>query len=101
MLNRMEAKGFLARRTFHGVILYNPLITRPQGLAKMVREFSDRVLEGEYGSVVALFPRGSALTPAEVEELARLVEGWIFGPDELSGEPLPASLKVTVQFELQ
>jgi predicted transcriptional regulator len=74
MLERMVSKGYLARETFHGVNLYLPLINRPQGLAGMVREFADRVLEMDHGSVVALFARGSTLTPTEVEELARLLD---------------------------
>jgi predicted transcriptional regulator len=74
MLERMVSKGYLSRETFHGVNLYHPLISRPQGLAGMVREFSERVLEMDHGSVVALFARGSSLTPDEVEELARLLD---------------------------
>lgn len=74
MLERMVGKGYTARDEFHGVILYRPLISRPEGLARLVQEFSQRVLEGDASSVVALFARGSSLSPEEVDELARLLD---------------------------
>ncbi len=74
ILDRMVVKGLLAKENFHGVFLYQPLITRPMGLAQLVRNFADRVLEMDYGSVVSLFARSKALTPAEIEELSRLLE---------------------------
>jgi BlaI family penicillinase repressor len=69
------AKGYLTRELFHGVNLYRPLISRPQGLARLVRDFADRVLEADRGGLVALFARDSSLSPAEVKELERLLEG--------------------------
>jgi predicted transcriptional regulator len=74
ILDRMVVKGLLAKENFHGVFLYESLITRPMGLAQLVRNFADRVLEMDYGSVVSLFARSKALTPAEIEELSRLLE---------------------------
>lgn len=74
MLERMVSKGYLERETFHGVILYSPLISKPRGLAHLVMDFSQRVLEGEHASVVALFARGTSLSPEEVEELANLLD---------------------------
>lgn len=74
VLERLVAKGYLTRNPFHGVNLYEPLISRPQGLARIVRDFADRVLEADRGSVVALFARDSSLSPAEVRELERLLE---------------------------
>lgn len=73
MLDRMVAKGHLAREPFHGVNLYRALLSRPQGLAPLVRHFADRVLGADHSAVVGLFASASDLTPAEVEELARLV----------------------------
>jgi len=74
MLERMVTKGYLGRESFHGVNLYEPCITRPEGLARLVQNFADRVLEMEPASVVALFARGSRLTPSEIDELSRLVD---------------------------
>lgn len=74
ILDRMVVKRLLSKEIFHGVFLYEPLISRPVGLAQLVRNFADRVLEMDYGSVVSLFARSKMLTPAEIEELSRLLE---------------------------
>lgn len=73
MMDRMVEKGLLNRESFHGVYIYQPMITRPAGLARMVQFFADRVLEMEVGSVVSLFARSKALTPEEIEELNDLL----------------------------
>ncbi len=73
-MDRMVKKGRLSRENFHGVFLYNPLISKPAGLAKLVRNFADNVLELDYGSVVSLFARSKALTAKEIEELQKILE---------------------------
>jgi BlaI family transcriptional regulator, penicillinase repressor len=74
MMDRMAAKGLLRREEFHGVFLYEPLITRPAGLAKFIEFFADRVLEMDAGSVVSLFARSKAISPEEILELERLLK---------------------------
>jgi len=74
MMDRMVEKGLLSRESFHGIFLYEPLISRPAGLARMVQFFADRVLEMDVGSVVSLFARSKALTPEEIEELNELLK---------------------------
>ena len=73
MMDRMIGKKLLIREDFHGVFLYRPLITRPQGLARLVEFFADRVLEMDAGSVVSLFAASKAITPEEIEELNQLL----------------------------
>lgn len=73
VIDRMVKKGLLERGSFHGVFLYRPQISRPQGLARMVRDFAERVLEIDSAAVLPLFSRGGALTAEEVEELSRLL----------------------------
>jgi predicted transcriptional regulator len=74
MMDRMVKKGLLKREQFHGVFLYTPLISRPKGFARLIRFFSDRVLELDYSTVVSLFARSNALTPEEIEELSELLK---------------------------
>ncbi len=74
IMDRMVKKGRLSRENFHGVFLYNPLISKPAGLAKLVRNFADNVLELDYGSVVSLFARSKALTAKEIDELQKILE---------------------------
>ena len=74
MMDRMVTKGLLNRETFHGIYLYQPLITRPVGLARLVQFFADRVLEMDVSSVVAMFAQSKAITPEEIQELEHLLE---------------------------
>jgi len=74
MMDRMIEKGFLKREKYHGIYLYKPLISRPAGLARMVRFFADRVLETDIGSVVSIFAKSNTLSAKEIEELERLLE---------------------------
>ena len=74
-LDRMVTKGLLNKRSFHGMYLYEPRVSKVAGLAGVVRDLADRVLEMDYAPVVSLFAESNALTPAEVEELSRLLEG--------------------------
>lgn len=74
MMDRMVKKELLKREQFHGIFLYRPLISRPKGFARLINFFSDRVLELDYGAVVALFSRSKALTPDEIEELSQILK---------------------------
>ena len=73
MMDRMTRKQLLAREKFHGIFLYRPLISRPKGFARFIQFFADRVLELDYGEVVALFSRSQALDSEEIQELERLL----------------------------
>ncbi|MGD8697665.1 MAG: BlaI/MecI/CopY family transcriptional regulator [Gemmatimonadales bacterium] len=74
-LDRMATKGLLAKRSFHGIYLYAARISKVAGLAGLVRDLAERVLEVDYAPVVSLFAESRHLTPEEVEELSRLLEG--------------------------
>ena len=84
VLDRMVKKGLLERGSFHGVYLYQPRISRPLGLARLVRDFAERVLELDSAAVLPLFARSEALSEEEVAELSRLLEAA--GADDEEGE---------------
>ena len=73
MMDRMVQKGLLQRDSFHGVFLYRPLISRPQGLAHLIEFFADRVLELDSATVLSLFQDSKAITPEEIKELERIL----------------------------
>ncbi len=73
-VDRMAAKGLLAKRSFHGIYLYEARISRPAGLAGVVRDLAERVLETDYAPVVSLFAEANDLSAEEVDELERLLE---------------------------
>lgn len=74
VLDRMAKKGLLGRARFHGMLLYEPRISRPLGLARLVRDFAERVLELDSAAVLPLFARSEALSEEELAELSRLLD---------------------------
>ena len=74
MMDRMERKKLLSRKDSGGVYVYRPMISRPEGLAKMVRFFADRVLETDTSTVVSMFSGTKGLTADEIEELKKLLD---------------------------
>jgi BlaI family transcriptional regulator, penicillinase repressor len=74
MVDRMVTKGLLQKDNYHGVFVYKPLISRPAGLAKMVRFFADRVLETDTDTVVSMFSNTKGLSAGEIEELKDLLK---------------------------
>ena len=74
MLDRMTKKGLVNKEDYHGIFLFSALISRPVGLAKIVRFFAHRVLETSTDSVVAMFSASKGLTKAELAELKNLLE---------------------------
>ena len=73
-LERMVRKGLVRRGSFHGLHLYEPVVSRAAGFARRVREFASQVLEASPSSVVPLFAESGALTHDEVDELLGLLE---------------------------
>jgi len=74
MMDRMVAKEMLLREEYHGIFLYQPLISRPMGLARMVQFFADRVLEMDSAVVVSLFAKSKAISQEEIDELNDLLK---------------------------
>jgi len=72
-IERMVKKGLVARRTFHGLHVYEPAISRAQGMARLVHDFASRVLGLSHVPVAALFRDSQVLTPAELAELRALL----------------------------
>ncbi len=73
VLERMVRKGAAVREAFHGVNLYAAAVSRPAGLAALVRDFAERVLEIDAAAVVPLLTRGADLSEEELAELERLL----------------------------
>lgn len=73
VLTRLIKKGAVAKTDFHGIQLYEPLITRARGLARLAREFAERVMEVDPSLVVPLFSKAEGLTEAEIAEISLLL----------------------------
>lgn len=74
IMDRMVRKRILERDEFHGVFLYQPRVSRAQGLAVLARDFAERVLEVDSQALVPLFVESGALSSEELAELEGLLE---------------------------
>jgi BlaI family transcriptional regulator, penicillinase repressor len=73
LVERMVQKGLLVRQDSHGLHIYGPAISRPQGMARLVQEFGEQVLGLASPPVATLFSESEALTKDEIDELRRLL----------------------------
>jgi len=74
VMDRMAKKDLLDKRDYHGLYLYKPLISRPKGLAKIVKFFAERVLETDTNTVVSMFTNNKDISEEEIDELRKLLE---------------------------
>jgi predicted transcriptional regulator len=72
-VERLVRKGLVSKQALHGLHVYSPLISRPAGLARMVRDFAEQVLEAGPAPVVSLIAESEALSAEEIEELRTLL----------------------------
>jgi BlaI family transcriptional regulator, penicillinase repressor len=73
VMDRMSVKGLLARKSLHGVAVYEPRVGKAAGMAKWVNFFASRVLERDVSMVLSLIKDSGTVTTAELKELERLV----------------------------
>lgn len=74
VMDRMVTKKLLKRAKLHGVYVYQPQISRPQGLARFIHFFTNKILEVDRESVLAMFTSQTKISKAEVEELKKLLK---------------------------
>lgn len=74
VMDRMVTKKLLKRIKMHGVYVYLPLISRPQGLARFIHFFTNKILEVDKESVLAMFATQTKISKSEVEELKKLLK---------------------------
>ena len=73
VLDRMVEKNYLKRESIHGIFVYSPLLTKSSGIAKLVQNFMQNVLEIDTSSVASLFANSKMLTKDELKELQDLI----------------------------
>ena len=74
MLDRMVKKGLLERGSFHGLYLYSAAVGKVTTVARLVREFTERVLELDSVPVATLFADSEVLDENELAELEQLLD---------------------------
>lgn len=73
IMDRMVARGVLERRMLHGVYIYEPLITRAQGISGWVRFFADKILGLDHTQVVNMFAESDLYSAEDIEEMHELL----------------------------
>ncbi len=84
-LERMVKKGLVHKQEFHGLYVYAAAVSKARGLAGMVRDFAESVLEADYAPVVSLFADANTLSQAEIDELNAVLEEA--GTGDAEGDP--------------
>lgn len=73
-MDRMIKRGLLQRSERNNVFVYQSLVSKPEGIAKMVQYFADRVLEVNYSSLISMFSMSEALSEEEIKKLNSILE---------------------------
>ena len=74
LLGRLVKKGYLAFDDDGGRYLYRPAVPRRECVRREGRSFLDRVFAGDAGSLLLHFVEEVELTPAEIDELRRVLD---------------------------
>lgn len=74
LINRLVQKGALAHRQQGREYLYRPLVAEDRCVHEASRSFVDRVFGGKLAPLLACFLERQDCTPAELDELRRLLE---------------------------
>lgn len=74
LLARMVQKGLVEKRDSHGLALYEAAETKVALIGKMVKSFSQKVLELDGSLPVSAFSDSKLLDEGELDELSRLLE---------------------------
>lgn len=74
LLARMVQKGLVGKRDSHGLALYEAAETKVTLIGKMVKSFSQKVLELDGALPVSAFSDSKLLDEGELDELSRLLE---------------------------
>ena len=74
-LSRLCAKGYAEVDKEHSPHIYRAAVSREECEKEERRNFLQRVYQGNVGNMVASFMKDGQLTPKEVEELRKILDG--------------------------
>lgn len=73
VIERMCEKGLLRKKSVDGINVYSPAIGKVALISRMIRDFSDRVLELDAAPSAVMFADSKLLTEDELEELEKIL----------------------------
>ncbi|CAN5549237.1 BlaI/MecI/CopY family transcriptional regulator [soil metagenome] len=74
LLARLVEKGALATESDGHRYLYRPLLSRGKCIRRECQTFVNKVFGGDAAELLAHFARSAAMSPAQVEELKRMLD---------------------------
>jgi len=74
MLDRMVAKGYLAREKFGPIWLYKPIVSRKQVLGREIESFVNTVLDRTFAPLFAHLAEKETLSREDIDALKKLIE---------------------------
>ena len=75
VMERLRKKGFLTRTKEDGAFQYAPAVAKTELLQSLVQDFVEKTLGGSLSPFVAYLADAKNLSPAEIAELRKLVQG--------------------------
>jgi predicted transcriptional regulator len=75
VMERLRGKGYLTRRKIGGVYHYAPRQSKGELTRQLIRDFVRDALGGSTSPFVAYLAGEAEVSPEEIEQLKRLVEG--------------------------
>jgi len=74
VIERMCEKGLLRKKSVDGINVYAAAIGKVSLLSRMIRDFSDRVLELDAAPSAVMFADSKLLTGDEIKELEKILK---------------------------
>ena len=74
VIERMCEKGLLRKKSADGINVYSAAIGKVALLSRMIRDFSDRVLELDAAPSAVMFADSKLLTEDEIRELEKILK---------------------------
>ena len=74
MLDRIVNKGYLKRKKFGPLWIYEPTVSRPKVLAQAIDNFVDTVLDNALTPLFTHFLKKEKLSPEDIEALEQLIK---------------------------
>lgn len=74
VIERMCEKGLLRKKSADGINVYTAAIGKVALLSRMIRDFSDRVLELDAAPSAVMFADSKLLTEDEIRELEKILK---------------------------
>jgi BlaI family transcriptional regulator, penicillinase repressor len=81
MLDRLVAKGYIAREKLGPLCLYKPAVTRTRTVARTIDTFWDTVLGKTFSPLFAHLAKGQKLSREEIASLRKVLEEHKEGDD--------------------